>query len=886
MVTCTNLFYCEDQDGDPIGSWVQIYELRTEWVWLTNVWTDSSSGVTAELTVGKKYKAIPGPPVGIRDDYVVPKEIRWTACLKDITLVYEKIICTPNDVKCIGDDVYKCNSVGTEWNFSKSCPGGCKDGDCIAPTVGNGFTIHVATALATKTILVVHVVKLPSYGLPGVDPGPDIYYWPEILGFVGGEWHMVDPSTTYIAQVGSIQETIPSFDKTFGTGSFADGIDCVVMALGTSGVGTLLFKEEDVFRLNKDIPTEIWLSTTSNDIISEAFMGPVCDIFGIERGDQCKMFWAEMYDPMFLANYTCIKNTGKDLLGNDREITLFDKIAVPFAILGSMPGLSLLPFGAFVTKGLKTADMFSDAAVKFMLNFSMDVSGKISTKDTWYFLDAIRQVTKTHADEIVKALTDGDTTLADSLLRQYAGESKGWWDYRTLDGLLKDALPTDAYNWLRTQIGLPEIGSGTIINTAKQVPPLAADDVAKLANAALDPVVMDDVTALVYDSLKTLDNIDIPSLKIEKLNKLKNILKNSPEISAKLIEKHLSILDHVMYTGGDITREEISAIFVHGVADPETIAVDIIHALSTSEYIDDAGHGGGTCLNELIRRFDDGTYRQTLADTFSIVDDYIAELGSSAKKSWIADYCMIGRESLKASNPAATSGVVKTAQEYTTSYKNVAAYMGVSIVYDIIDNTESFAETAVTDRIETGKQIVANTSDKFWNYYDSLSDAGKENIVHEMVGSTIVFSVTPFNTLYNDAGPETLNQNLFTSKMDTWYWPCSHACENSDASTLGDAIKVYEKVINECAESLSDNETSLKNGGLYYEFNRTLQLHQFNISRMEYCLEQLQSTTPTPMHTISIVVPAGSTLYVDGGSVRGTTAVSRLSAIYDGMRKR
>jgi len=393
----------------------------------------------------------------------------------------------------------------------------------------NGFTINVATGLATKTLFVAHVVKLPHYGLPGVDPGPDIWYWPEILGYVGGEWYMADPATKYRVEVGSIDETIPPFDKTHGFGSFADGIDCVVMALGTSGVGTLLFKDEDVFRLNKDSPTEIYLSSTSNDIISDGLMGPVCDLFGIARGTACQSFWAEIFDPMFVANYVCIKNTGKDLLGNDRELSIFDHIALPFAILGSLPGLSLLPFGAFVTKGLKTSAKFGDEAVRFMLNFSMDAANKVSTKDTWHFLDAIGQVTEDHATEIVNALTAGDTNLANTLLRKYAGESKGWWDYRKLNDMLQDALPAEAYNWLRTQIGLTEIGAGTVTNVAKQAT-LSPDCVLKLADAVKDTGVMDEATLGVYRSLKSLDTAT-PKY----IDEVRNILKNSPEISAKLM---------------------------------------------------------------------------------------------------------------------------------------------------------------------------------------------------------------------------------------------------------------------------------------------------------------------------------------------------------------
>jgi hypothetical protein len=274
--------------------------------------------------------------------------------------------------------------------------------EAVVPAA-NGFTINVATGLANKPLLVAHVVKMPFIGLVG--PDPDLWYWPQAFDYVGGKWFLTDPATKYRVEVGSIFETIPSFDKTYGTGSFADGIHCVVLAEGEGGVGSLIFKGSDVFQLFKDSPTEIYLSATSTDVLTEAVMGPVCDFFGIPRGSACSSFWAEFYDPVYVANYISIRQTGKDTLGNERELSGFDHIALPFAVLGSLPGLSLLPFGALVTKGLgavsKAGAKFGDTAVQFMLNFSMDATNKISSKDTWYFLDAIGQVTEDNAVKIV-----------------------------------------------------------------------------------------------------------------------------------------------------------------------------------------------------------------------------------------------------------------------------------------------------------------------------------------------------------------------------------------------------------------------------------------------------------------------------------------------------
>ena len=38
--------------------------------------------------------------------------------------------CTPEEKKCDGNDVVKCNAAGTEWAFYKECEEGCADGQC------------------------------------------------------------------------------------------------------------------------------------------------------------------------------------------------------------------------------------------------------------------------------------------------------------------------------------------------------------------------------------------------------------------------------------------------------------------------------------------------------------------------------------------------------------------------------------------------------------------------------------------------------------------------------------------------------------------------------------------------------------------------------------
>jgi hypothetical protein len=46
----------------------------------------------------------------------------------------DEATCAPEEKKCDGEDVLKCNSSGTEWAFHKECESGCDDGICAATT--------------------------------------------------------------------------------------------------------------------------------------------------------------------------------------------------------------------------------------------------------------------------------------------------------------------------------------------------------------------------------------------------------------------------------------------------------------------------------------------------------------------------------------------------------------------------------------------------------------------------------------------------------------------------------------------------------------------------------------------------------------------------------
>jgi len=492
----------------------------------------------------------------------------------------------------------------------------------------------------------------------------------------------------------------------------------------------------------------------------------------------------------------------------------FDHIALPFAILGSLPGLSLLPFGALVTKGLKTSANFGDEAVRFMLNFSMDAANKVSTKDTWHFLDAIGQVTKDHADEIINALEAGDTTLADTLLHKYAGESKGWWDYRKLNDMLQDALPADAYNWLRTQIGLTEIGAGTVTNVAKQAT-LSPDCVLKLADAVKDTGVMDEATLGVYRSLKSLDTAT-PKY----IDEVRNILKNSPEISAKLIARHKKILDDVAAGRLHMDKEWAKAILNHADLAPD----DIVEMVKTADN-----------LPSIVKKLVDGTHSQALGnflDSTKKYWDYVnTQVGKTEADTWVRNNVKISKKALSMpdADVAKMADIPHAAQEAAAKADNiideaianipeVSKVDAEDIIFgagmksgnEIVDVTQTFADEIPSNWYTKARHIAGIIPNRIKTKWKSLKRYEKVLCIWFMVDNVafIIYMIAKFLGLGpGDRGFSAWN--LAKSVTDA-KWLCKESCEDKRFSNLESDIAIFEVAINNLEVFLDKYEFSLK----------------------------------------------------------------------------
>ena len=534
----------------------------------------------------------------------------------------------------------------------------------------NGFVITVDPSLNGKPLIVWHVVPVPHAGI--VVPDPDLYF--SAFAFVRGTWNSASSDKVYKVKVGDIRTTAnPTFDEmslgTLQDGLLRDGFDCAILARESpSSMKFGFFKKEDVFKLHSGAPTCVNLMTASNDVLTEAIMGPVCDLFKIPRGPECESFWAEFYDPVFIANYASIITTpgyaqtgiGKDTLGNNRELSAFDHIALPFAVLGSLPVLSFLPFGAFVSKGLQGVTRlnlkFSDEAIGWMRSFTVpDIPNAIKPnfeRGPINFFHALTQLSRVHAEDVLKTISENRFGDAAFKLKQYFLSDYGkapLGDYMDMFQALRNGVHDDeAFLWLFEKTGLSSGTLSAVLNTLEKAAPSASE----LANANKlmdDAGILSNAADAVYDTLMILG--DSPD---ELYSYTKNVLKNSPTVSAHVVAKHKSVLDKVVAGTGDITKEEVLAIFNHGEVSPDGIH-DLMKSLD---------------IARLIPKLADGNYKQVLGNFIDLTDsqyDSVAMLGKAEVDEWITGNSKIANKALTSSDPAAMSGLVYDAQKATAN---------------------------------------------------------------------------------------------------------------------------------------------------------------------------------------------------------------------------
>jgi PKD repeat protein len=369
-----------------------------EWIGCGAVRIPAGSYDTETLTTGGRYKAVPAMMV---DGYITPDTIVFTACDADIILVYERICPDPtvsitsvsNYNPASGEtvDFESYSSGGTghtivsrEWDFGDGTSSILANpskawtnttGSSIAYTVTFTATNDCGKSKSTSTTITVSSeimktgieIQFPA-SLDGkqliahgaISTVLDLWWTgPAVHGVLWTKgratWDNIDSTKKYHISVGDACKETPPIDDVYPeypdlcAGTFADGDDVVIL-VRNPGFDFRVYGSGNVHTLSGTSFGVLYLDETGGDIIDEVFTGKVCGWLGIPSGTECDAFWAEFYDPIFVANYMSIMSTGVDMFGNAKSLTWIDHVAFIAAIIGSLPVLNIIPIGAVVTR--------------------------------------------------------------------------------------------------------------------------------------------------------------------------------------------------------------------------------------------------------------------------------------------------------------------------------------------------------------------------------------------------------------------------------------------------------------------------------------------------------------------------------------------------------
>ena len=142
VTECNQYFSSDDGEGDPMTLKTRFNFFENQnGAWVSGgaytILGDNPIGMSLYLKSDTQYKAVPvvydvSGWVRSDDGWVIPPAKTFYGCKMDVTFVWEEIVCTPGVTECEGDDLYTCNSDGTEM-ILQTCDYGCSGGACNSP---------------------------------------------------------------------------------------------------------------------------------------------------------------------------------------------------------------------------------------------------------------------------------------------------------------------------------------------------------------------------------------------------------------------------------------------------------------------------------------------------------------------------------------------------------------------------------------------------------------------------------------------------------------------------------------------------------------------------------------------------------------------------------
>lgn len=404
----------------------------------------------------------------------------------------------------------------------------------------HGIEIQLAQALNGKELIAHKAVKVA----PGV-------YWTgpaanHIHNMGRCTWNNINSSKKYNVLVGDACQEREAIDGVVPEhpnmcyGDFDDG-DKLIIIVRNPGFDWRLYSEDDVVTISESSFNVVSLSNVEDDLVSDAVFNQVCGWLNIPSGSECDAFWAELYDPVFVANYISIKSTGVDTLGNSRQLTWIDDIGFVFALLGM--GFPMIPVGKIATKGMYAVVKLSDKVfspnvanwtITAMFNAPKGLLHKVGEKIA--FSRAIAQVDVTSASEIIDLLDDGFTGDAhlklqaclDAIDPDDLTTLPSGIDWKELNAALKDKISDPAtYREYVIGFGIADGYADSAVTSASRATPSNADKIV-IADVIKEPVILEAAGKNVKGACSTLNSIADPATQHRMVKQVENIAKNMP----------------------------------------------------------------------------------------------------------------------------------------------------------------------------------------------------------------------------------------------------------------------------------------------------------------------------------------------------------------------
>jgi len=710
---------------------------------------------------------------------------------------------------------------------------GCKPGFFFAPEAAPsgttpGFKIKVTNAAADNLI-----IRKASYN-------STIRKWE--LGGLIGEWEKVGNGDYLAIKTESV-----------GCGSFDPAPDtCGVYKLETgkqyavyrAQMNLFTVEPEDVYKLGSGI-TNVTVSQCYESILEAT----VCNWLGIS-GSECTNTVAELNDVVFVGNYVHALSTGKNMDGSSRELTMWDTLAMPFALVGM--AASQVPLGQFITKGAKYTGetLFSKAAIRWMETVAVkipDIMGQPGR--TMSFAEAIVQCNPgSSIDNIMAAIEANRFGEALELLEHHADvDVVGRWKWSALNNAMYRTIGKE--NTQRILAAGDIISTQVLKGAAK-----ASVNVGDIADQANDVGILRDGAAMLKGAAHATDDMarrgEVARAKAL-IEKIANAFDHVPKYLDELTEADRSgMADAMADVVGDARAEEImrvSGVAVEGFVEKWTDIFSLVirgsRTLSKADVESFLRHMStsatpATEFWELTRQIDcaaalrkaGGTaHGKVLLSFFDEMDHIHMMPGNNADVVRSSASAMA--KSLGSTEPSKAADMVSTGADIVRKQHESAGNIGAGawaetfgeaedLAGDLIDNADDLAGTHIVgkpasawgsvlvDRLKKRARLIA------WRF-NSMSETQRTMILWFTVDNLpfYVYMILKIKGIApGDAGWAMKDR---MGAVENLFYLVRSADESNNAELMGELVPKYKKAIDELKRYLDAHRSALERSDVY-----------------------------------------------------------------------